>query len=77
MLVIDELGAQNQAVSDKEKVTKILRTLSKTFDAFAMSSSFGSNTFDEITIAVTAEMERAKNMCDGPHNSGFVARRSF
>lgn len=60
--IIDELAAQDQTLSNSEKVTKILRTLPESFASLAMASSLNQNTFEEIVNAVQANIERKKKL---------------
>lgn len=62
MSILDELAAQDQVMTESEKVTKILRTLPSSFDALAMASSLNENSFDQIVNAVQANIERRKKI---------------
>lgn len=49
-------------MDDSEKITKLLRTLPVSFDALGMVSSLGTNTFEEITNTVSANIENRKKL---------------
>lgn len=50
--IIDERASEGKALTDAEKVTKLLRTPPESFDPLEMASSLNENSFDEIVGAV-------------------------
>lgn len=57
-----KVGMQKQLVSDQEKVTKLICTVSVPFDYLKRASSLGSKIFDDIIMAVAANIERHKEI---------------
>lgn len=62
MVIIDELSAHDENISsDKEKVSKLIRSLSKSFEPIAMVSTSTNMNFGEVTATVQVEIERRKS----------------
>lgn len=62
--ICGELATYDAELSDADKVSKLIRSLPPSFSALAMVSHLTSTSFDNVKIAVAAELERRAN----PHN---------
>lgn len=62
MGIIDELGSYDQEITDKEKETKAIRTLAKSFKPIEIVRKFTQMSFNDFVQAMNAEIERQKNI---------------
>lgn len=67
--IVDELSSLDQTIQESEKVTKLIRSLPPSFDALAMATSVNALNFDELVIAVHANIERRKQFPAKSNNS--------